>query len=410
MKKIIKIVISVAIVFVFVNDNIQMIKANKQTYIMNINHDMVEKNTGKNSERESQLEVSVMDDSTAKVVLMLDKLKYEGILYGDIAELDTGDYFGHYTYYSGELSNSNNNVFVDMDTYYTADDMFAIVTFYVIGDEDRSILYYGELTKEISNIAKAYCNLWQNNTYIDRFENERLNNNANKYSQNRSDYTKQYQGYNSTYLGNYLVGQISVIHQNYLANGSSAEIDVKVNTNTTNMNNYLIYNQGITSATIVRPYQVDVDVYGSEAAWNVPPGAYEPANSSTSYTIPLYFYAGTYLGIQSVNVTISTTTTTAQRLHNSSSTNYGKIAWTIRKTDGFTPSKSDGTYSSNNGFPFDVDLRYNGSVSYNTLTYINSRAKLTYRYLFYDNTTGETLTATISTSYFYKITNITVEP
>ena len=52
MKKIIKIVISVAIVFVFVNDNIQMIKANKQTYIMNINHDMVEKNTGKNSERE----------------------------------------------------------------------------------------------------------------------------------------------------------------------------------------------------------------------------------------------------------------------------------------------------------------------------------------------------------------------
>ncbi|MBQ3384831.1 MAG: hypothetical protein IJG59_06415 [Erysipelotrichaceae bacterium] len=410
MRRIIRVILSVLIVvYTITGDKTLAFNDDERTYCLKINYDMVLRVTGKEVEKESTLSMTIDKENNAMVTFEYSNNAYTGYCVGEPLGFDLNKGKGYYTYFTGELFSGKEKVYVDIDAYYINDEMFATFTYYNDKSCERSILCYGCITEDIEKLIDKYNEMFDIETKMNNdsiiTSNENMSYDA---AQVRSDYTRHFQGYNSTYFGNYVVGQISVIHQNNLQNGNSAEVDVKINTNTGNVNSYLVNNAGVSSATMVYTYQVETTVYGSEADWDIPPGGYEPVNSSTSYTIPLFFYAGELLGIQSVDVTISTTSTSAQRYHNSSANNYGKITWIICKTTGFNSSISDGTYNSNKGFPFNVDFRYNGNVSYNTLTYISSKAKITYKYKYYDS--GNIITATISTSYFYKITNITVEP
>jgi hypothetical protein len=403
MKKTICLVLTILTILLFVGFDQQSVYAKEKcAYEIKVNGNMTKIVTGKDVDKNACLTVSVDSISGGNIILKYAGQKYIGYCAGDVVELKTKNGIGHYAYYSGELSSQNGAIYIDLDTYYINDEMFATLTSYDEETEERMVLCFGEVSSRISCLTSEY----------ERVSNIENKDNCTAYnceeSNNvRSNYERSFQGYSTTKFGNYVVATMSVIHQNNLRNGSNAEVDVKVNTNTSNVNTYLCNSLGVT-ATMVSIYQVETVVYGNESDWNIPSGSFEPVNSSTSFTMPLYFWAGNALGIQSINVTVDTTTTSVQRTHYSSTVNFGKITWILKKTLGFPANSYDGSYSSNKGFPFAVDLRFHGNVSNNISTTVNCKSKITYKYKYYWD--GDIISGSISTSYCSKTTHITVEP
>ena len=233
------------------------------------------------------------------------------------------------------------------DVTYTDSDMFTSITVGVISDStDPEILYFGDYTDDIRLISQqiAYSTLTssEQSVYIDQ----------PTYDDNISTTSVQaettYQGRKEINYGGIKFGEISAFHADQLGNQATMSVYAKVNGDRENLSDYVHNVLGYTTPDYaIHSYvdTVDISIGGRHVGLHNT-GVYIPVADVDSYTIPIYAYLGSILGVQSIDVTITTGRVDVETSRYGLSVHPDNIvSWEIYRDLGLPVSGSYSTYS-----------------------------------------------------------------
>lgn len=184
---------------------------------------------------------------------------------------------------------------------------------------------------------------------------------------------------------------------------------VKVNTQSEQVEAYLISEEGFTDSLFVYPDTFNVQITGNDNYIKVANNSFVPANNSTSATLSIPVYLGTVLGVQFIPLSIEMSSTTVTLSKHNASANYNNRAnWEIYKRFGWNASNTDGYPNSEAGMAVQLEYLYEGNVSSATTVYINVKSSIRYEYVYY--LAGSTMTLHLTTGEMACTTPLTIVP
>lgn len=339
----------------------------------------------------------VYDDKSYAIISISEKLTeaemiffYKGsknrILFnGEYNEVNLGDTKGFVAIYEGTMFpgkgaeyaiNDDGTVTVLLDIIFTDSEAFAVITIGCATEKfSPDIIFYGEYTDLIGKISQINASK--------EVENSKRNNNTQTDVQKSVQAGCKHQGSAQIKMSNKTVGSINVFHANELKNQSDMSVYAKANTQGDNVINYLNNDYGFgSSVTLAYADKFSISICGNHNDFHAENNSYVPANNSTHCTIPVPVYLGSIAGVQVLDISLltSSTTVTTSRYTSSSFHPNGRVSWEIYKLRGWNPNEFDGDHTTNNGMTGSASYTFEGDV-YNTFVIsMTSTAQIRYEY------------------------------
>jgi len=316
-------------------------------------------------EEDPRAEVSLSVDPEAKTLTLSGA--FQATLPGTIEAVSTEDAAGHVAVFSGVLSDGTEII---VDATYTTEDMFAVVTLGTLGSEDFEVIVYGELVGDLAKVSTAYADMVRA-AHKDEFGV------CVDQVMTRSDTTATYQVGASITMNGVVAGFVSVYHQEQAENGDYFPIYVKVNSNCTNVANYLSQTEDL---FCIYPDRVFTTCYSSSDKFRANSNMSAPNNGETTFSIFVPYATGIGALI-SDNISISFVFSSVEKICDSIES--PTIGWNIYQATGWAASKMDGNYSTSTGMTMQAQYRYSGNVSTSLSAPLSVKASLRYIYEVY---------------------------
>lgn len=144
-------------------------------------------------------------------------------------------------------------------------------------------------------------------------------------------------------------------------------VAAKVNSDKDNAVSYINTSLGYPASkytVVAYPDTAYISIQGNHSNFHAASGSITPDNNETRVSLPIYFYAGEFLGIQSVSLSLVTskTSVTTSPYGSNSPHDDNKVSWEIYRQGGFN---ADGSYEDKTGIG--VKASYQSKVPYKIL-------------------------------------------
>lgn len=253
---------------------------------------------------------------------------------------------------------------------------FAGITLGTLGSDFIPELYiFGSMTEAISTLS---C--FENQDLSG--ENELSPANTSLSSTAAVDAELLLQGYDTSSNSGYTFGMLSIFHAAEARNGGNSTLYVKVNSNSDDVENYLINVSKVDRElfSYVVPDQIEIMMRSTSASFHNVTNSYNLQNAETTLDLTIPVYLGQTLGIQTIPLSVVTSSTqvTSSRYPSSSPYTDNQLSWKFYSNSGFSSTDIDGDYESETGMavyatytnesnvnkPENVEMYYTGSIRY----------------------------------------------
>lgn len=339
--------------------------------------------------------ISISDDkSVASIVLAYNGVQYSVDLHGEATKVSDGELVGFVGVYEGFLPSKelgNQNTYIIADVIFSNSHIFVAFSIgTVTSSSEPIIVFYGTLTEDLLKISNTYvermmksprdASIYNDPTGLLYQANEKLS----------VDAVIRFQGQSTIAGGDnkeYEFGCISVYHPNELRVQGITNVQVKVNSNTSNVLYYLREDLGYKLMNY-NVYSVNPDKFYISLCSQYPhliltTNGYFPQNSQTNFSMFVPYVTVSNIGVPSISVTeldIITSTTKATASAGSSGTSLIKVDWELASTFGFNSSMYDGNSQTETGMIVSAGYTYADNFSSPLNTSFLTTARIRYQY------------------------------
>ena len=269
-------------------------------------------------------------------------------------------------------------VTVDVN-YLSNDENFTAITIGSAGDDiEPKIIFFGEYTdsiRKLCNSKSADVIEKRNKANLDTSQSVPLS----------VDAATRFQATNTKTASGYSVATVSIYYANELRNQSSMSVYAKVNSHTSEFEDYLVDVHGFDgalSSLIVYPDSWKIETVGADKYLHSN-GIMNPTESTTSVTMTFPAYLP-YIGFFTFNipltmnsVSISTRGVAVDPIYSNNI-----ITWDVFKRYGWNASSMDGDYTTETGGCVMAGYTYEDNVTSNRSSVIGAYGAIRYEYVY----------------------------
>lgn len=321
----------------------------------------------------------------ASITFSIDEHVYTVNMTGMLDAISSGTNTGYVGVFEGTFDpDSNDPTFAPLsksdlpiiaDIVFTGNESFCALTFGDASENKNPIIYhFGIYSDSIRNISKAY---------IVSLENDNIAIAAKSTSRATVDAEMRVQDYAAIKSGTYSLGEVSIFHANQLRNQNTMTVAAKVNSDKDNAVSYINTSLGYPASkytVVAYPDTAYISIQGNHSNFHAASGSITPDNNETRVSLPIYFYAGEFLGIQSVSLSLVTskTSVTTSPYGSNSPHDDNKVSWEVYRQGGFN---ADGSYEDKTGIGVKASYQFEGTVQNSMYTSLTTTGKLRYTYV-----------------------------
>jgi hypothetical protein len=344
----------------------------------------------------SEISITIQNE-TANVSYIDDGYAFSGNLTGQVTPILTSDgVSGNFAAFYGYLVASGSNIsrFVIANVTYNENNMFAIITQHKNGiSEIPEINFYGTVTDEIASLSNTFAaQAKEAAEAASEIVQPSIIGGYNGAIPLDVDAQIRLRSYDYTKIGSYALGSCYLFHANELANQGSMTTYVKVNTDTQELSNYIVFGLNYTLGSLSGQYPIGVYISLSATPdVGIRNNSYLPVDNQTSISFDLPVWYDGVLGLVTIPLSIVTSSTTVSTFKTGSAITDNNISWSMSKVGGWGDSLDGEDASSARGISTEVELGFEGTIPQQTVKSISGNVRITFQYHY--NYAGNEFTA-----------------